>query len=102
MLDLLKQHRMELEELCRRYRVRTLEVFGSATAGTFDPATSDLDLLVDFLPMEPSPHSRAYFGLWFALRDLFRRNVDLVELPAVSNPYFLKVVNQQRELLYAA
>ena len=102
MLELIEHNRAELDELCRTYHVRRLELFGSATNGKFDPATSDLDFLVDFLPMEPSPHARAYFGLWAALREMYQRNVDLVETPAATNPYFLKAVNQQRELLYAA
>ena len=42
MIDLIEQHRAALEGLCRRYRVKTLEVFGSAADGTFDPARSDL------------------------------------------------------------
>ncbi len=39
----------ELAELCRRYGVARLEVFGSAARGTdFDPQSSDADLLVEF------------------------------------------------------
>ena len=94
--------RLELQDLCRVYHVKTLELFGSAAGDTFDPATSDVDFLVDFLPMEPGQHGKAYFGLWFALRDLFQRDVDLVETPAINNPYFLKAVNRQRTVLYAA
>jgi predicted nucleotidyltransferase len=102
MIDLIENHRAELEELCRRFRVKTLEVFGSAADGKFDPTRSDLDFLVEFFPMEPGPHSKAYFGLWFALQELFRREVDLVEVLAIQNPYFLKAVNQSRQVLYAA
>ncbi len=101
MIELIEKHQPELQELCRRFHVKTLEVFGSAADGTFDPARSDLDFLVDFLPMKPGPHSKAYFGLWFALQDFFHRNVDLVETPAIRNPYFLQVVNQTRQHLYA-
>ena len=102
MIELIEQHRAELEELCRQYRVKTLEIFGSAANGTWDPKGSDLDFLVDFLPMEPGWHSKAYFGLWFALKKLFQREVDLVETAAVENPYFFSSVNQTREVLYAA
>ena len=102
MIDLIEQHRAELEELCRQYRVKTLEVFGSAANGTWDPKGSDLDFLVDFLPMEPSRHAKAYFGLWFALKKLFQREVDLVETTAVQNPYFFSAVNETRKVLYAA
>jgi hypothetical protein len=101
-IDLVEQNRAALTELCRRYRVKTLEVFGSAADGTFDPDRSDLDFLVDFQPMDPGPHAKAYFGVWFGLRDLFDRNVDLVESPAVTNPYFLKAIEPYRMTVYAA
>jgi predicted nucleotidyltransferase len=89
--------------LCQRYRVRSLELFGSAATGRgFDPARSDVDFLVEFLPLEPTEHAEAYFGLLRALDGLFQRQVDLVEATAISNPYFLTAVNQSRSLLYAA
>src|SRR5882762_8619916 len=71
---IIDQHRAELQVLCQRFQVKTLELFGSATDGRFDPHRSDLDFLVDFLPMPPGPHSKAYFGLLFALEDLFSQN----------------------------
>ena len=37
-----------------------------------------------------------------ALRDLFHRNVDLVVLSAVKNPYFRESIERSRTLLYAA
>ncbi|MBI2857902.1 MAG: nucleotidyltransferase domain-containing protein [Chloroflexi bacterium] len=40
----------KLAELCRRYQVRRLEVFGSALRKDFDRERSDIDLLVDFEP----------------------------------------------------
>ena len=47
--DLFSGPRLEgLAELCRRFHVRTLDVFGSAVTGRFDPARSDLDFLVQF------------------------------------------------------
>jgi hypothetical protein len=102
MIDLIEQHRTEWTELCRRHRVKSLELFGSGADGTFDPHHSDLDFLVDFLPLPPAEHSRAYFGLWFALEDLFGRPVDLVEAPAATNPYFLQTIQSSRHVLYAA
>jgi predicted nucleotidyltransferase len=39
----------KLAELCRRYRVRELAVFGSAARGEMRE-DSDVDLLVEFLP----------------------------------------------------
>ena len=102
MIAMLEQHRAALEELCRSHRVRLLEVFGSATTGKFNPDSSDLDFLVEFQPMSPGDHGKAYFGMLFGLEDLFQRKIDLVETTAISNPYFLRSVNQQRTMIYAA
>jgi uncharacterized protein len=102
MIDLIQKRRREIEELCRRCHVRTLEVFGSAANGAFDPARSDLDFLVQFLPIPTGQHAEAYFGLLFGLEDLFGRKIDLVMPSAIRNRYFLNGVNQCREVVYAA
>jgi predicted nucleotidyltransferase len=39
----------DLSDLCRRYRVQELSVFGSAARGEMRP-DSDIDLLVEFMP----------------------------------------------------
>jgi predicted nucleotidyltransferase len=46
-LPLLLQAKLELlRELCERFGVERLELFGSAARGEFDPAHSDLDFIV--------------------------------------------------------
>ncbi len=102
MESLIEAKHAEIVELCRRYRVRKLEIFGSAANGRFVPATSDLDFLVEYEPIPYKLHADCYFGLLFALQDLFAREVDLVETGAISNPYFLRSIAKDRVLLYAA
>jgi uncharacterized protein len=102
MIGLIEQNRAELEELCRKHNVKTLELFGSAVEGTFDPARSDLDFLLEFLPDAAALPFYGYFDLKEALELLFGRKVDLVMPSAIRNPYFLKEVNGQRQVLYAA
>lgn len=92
----------ELTSLCRRYHVRRLELFGSAAAGTFEPASSDLDFLVEFEELDPPAYADAYFGLQESLSALYQRPVDLVIPAAVHNPYFLRSIERNRALLYAA
>lgn len=102
MIRLLYERRDEIAQLCRRHRVTRLEVVGSAASGNFDPETSDLDLLVEFLPLGPGERADAYFGLLEDLRELFGRPVDLVMTRAIRNPYFRQAIEQTREVLYAA
>ena len=103
MVTLIKNHQKELGTLCRDYNVRRLEIFGSAASGEgFDITTSDIDFLVEFLPMSPVEHSKSYFGLLEALQDMFARPIDLVEIKAVSNPYLIESINKSRSQIYAA
>ena len=57
--------RMELADLCRRFGVRRLDLFGSAARGDFDPERSDLDFLVEF---EPDARTARSLGGYFDLR----------------------------------
>jgi predicted nucleotidyltransferase len=102
MIETIEQHRTELSELCRKHRVKTLEIFGSAVSGTFDPARSDLDFLVEFQPLEPGQPFACYFGLLEDLRTLFSRKVDLVVTRAIQSPTFMQTVERSRRVLYAA
>lgn len=102
MVAIIDAQRRELELLCRKHRVRRLEVFGSAADGTFDPNRSDLDFLVEFGELEPGSRADAYFGLWEDLGKLFGRKVDLVEPAGMRNPYFIRRVNESRTVVYDA
>jgi len=88
--------------LCRRYTVRRLALFGSATRPDFDPGRSDLDFLVDFERLSPLAHADAYFGLLAALEALFDRPVDLVESAALRNPYRRQEIAATEVVLHAA
>ncbi len=102
MNSLFETKRTELIDLCRRHRVRKLELFGSAVGDRIRPETSDFDFLVEFDPTPPAESARCYFGLLFGLQDLFGRDVDLVENAAIRNLYFHQSVAKDRVLLYAA
>jgi predicted nucleotidyltransferase len=96
------EHRHEIVEVCRRYRVRRLELFGSAAGEHFDRNRSDVDFLVEFEPLADGEHADAYFGLLESLTAILNRPVDLVMIRAIRNPYFLEAIEPTRTLLYAA
>jgi predicted nucleotidyltransferase len=91
-----------VHQLCRKYHVARLELFGSAANGEFDEAQSDLDFLIEFKPLTPSARADAYFGILAEFQDLFARDIDLVELAAVTNPYFKRTLDAARTVIYAA
>ena len=101
MIAEISSHREELRELCRRFHVRRLDLFGSAAGDDFDPERSDLDFLVEFEP-EGRDAFKTYFGLKELLEALFGRSVDLVERSAIRNPYFKESVERSREPIFEA
>jgi predicted nucleotidyltransferase len=102
MVDVLHDNREALAELCAQYGVARLFVFGSALRDDYRPGVSDVDLLVEFGPMEPRSLSDAYFDLLDELRELLGVEVDLVMSDAVKNPYIARAIEREKQLLYAA
>lgn len=92
-----------LSDICRRFHVRRLDLFGSAATGRgFDPARSDLDFLVTFHELGSASYADMWFGLQEALETLAGRPVDLVSDGAIKNPYLRRRVDSERRLLFEA
>jgi len=89
----------EMAEICRRYGVKELSVFGSAARGDMQLG-SDIDLLVEF---EPGSHV-GLFELWDLndeLEKLLNRRVDLVTKDGLKRLIRSEVLREARPL-YAA
>jgi hypothetical protein len=99
MIDLITDNLDAIAELCRRYGVRKLEVFGSAATGEFDPEKSDIDLIVDFADLSPGLANR-YLALADALEALFGRRIDLIEDAPFENPFFRYGVKKSRKTIF--
>ncbi|MEN6544556.1 MAG: nucleotidyltransferase domain-containing protein [Armatimonadia bacterium] len=102
MIRLIQDNLDKIHDLCDRFHVKRLEVFGSASDGRFDPNRSDLDFIVEFEPLDWADHADAFIGLLLALQDLFGREVDLVTVkpPGEGNPYFWRVAQKTRQVIY--
>ena len=89
----------QLADLCRRYQVRELSLFGSAARGEMRP-DSDIDLLVEFLP-KAEVGLVEHAGLMLDLERLLGRKVDLVSKNALK-PRIRPYVLADARLVYAA
>jgi len=92
----------DVVDLCKIRGVRRLALFGSAATESFDPSSSDLDLIVAFNPMSPVQHADNYFGLMEDLQKLFGMPIDLVETAPIRNPFFRQAVEETQVVLYEA
>jgi len=102
MTFIIEKNKNRLIELCRKYHVIQLDVFGSVATDEFDAETSDIDFLVQFDSSVKQNRFDNFFALRRELMTLFGREVDLVEPGGLRNPYFIEQVNQTREKIYAA
>ena len=102
MVAVIEDKRDAIEELCRRFGVVRLFVFGSAARDDFRSGESDIDLLVDFGPMDGRSKAHAFFDLLDELERLLGTDVDLVMVGAVKNRYIARDIERTKQELYAA
>ncbi|MBN1506359.1 MAG: nucleotidyltransferase family protein [Sedimentisphaerales bacterium] len=89
-----------LAGFCRKWKVTELALFGSILRDDFGPQ-SDIDILITFRP-------EAVWSLWDLfdmrdeLRELFGREIDLVEKDALRNPFRRHEILKNHKVVYAA
>ena len=89
----------KLANLCRRYHVRELSVFGSAVRGEMRP-DSDIDLLVEFLPGADVGLLK-HAGVALDLALFLGKKVDLASKNGLK-PRIRSAVLRDARLVYAA
>ncbi len=87
---------------CRKHHVVRLHAFGSVLRPDYRPGESDIDLLVEFLPMDASKLYRAYFDLLKDLRQGLAFRDDVVMADAVRNPIGRQAIDSSIEQIFAA
>lgn len=99
-MHLINDNLHKLFALCKKYRVSKLYVFGSILTSKFNDE-SDVDVLVTFnSDINHNNYADNYFDLYYALKSLFGRNVDLVDESSVKNPYFKEELEETKYLIY--
>lgn len=91
--------RQRIAEVCRRFGVQRLQMFGSAARGE-ETAGSDVDLLVEFAPGQ-APGGFALMDLQDALSQVFDgRPVDLSFPSVLDNPYRRRAIAPELRPLF--
>ena len=99
MAPLVAERMDRLHQICERYRVERLYLFGSAANGGMRPS-SDVDFLVEFREDVYDYFHNPHLKMAMELDDLFGMEVDLVSYKAIKNPYFREEVEETRKLIY--
>jgi len=92
----------EIAAACRQYGIERLFIFGSAIREDFRPGESDIDLLVEFGPIDVTKKFHVYLDAREAFRRIFNADVDLVMRGAVKNKVIAKEIDRTKKLIYAA
>ena len=91
--------RERIAEFCRAHGIRKLSLFGSVLRDDFDPARSDVDVLVELLPT--ARPGWEFFGWHEDLAQIIGRKVDL-HTPNSLSKYFRDEVLKTASVQYAA
>ena len=91
-----------IADACRQHQVLRMHLFGSALRDDFDPDRSDIDLLVEFQPIDPGALVGAYFALERQLSGITGQPIDLVMADAVRNSYVRVDIEASKQLIYEA
>ena len=100
-MRLIELNLQSIINLCRKYKVKSLAVFGSILTDRFNDK-SDVDFLVDFgvIDHERFDYVTNYFEFRYALEKLLNREIDLIEEKALRNKYFIANVNRTKQMIY--
>lgn len=90
-----------IRALAHEYGVARLQVFGSVCTDEFEPERSDIDFLVEFPEgYDFGPWHAKFHAMQRALSALLDHPVDLVDVWALRNPWFLREAGKTRQVIY--
>jgi len=98
-MKLIDSHIDSLNQLCNTYNVDKMYLFGSALNSNFN-SRSDIDFLVKFKSIDLAQYFDNYSDFKESLKNLFGREIDLVEEQTLRNPILIRSINRSKELVY--
>lgn len=98
-MKLKEEHIKKLKNLCDKYHVEKMYLFGSALTPNFN-AKSDIDFLVKFKQIDLAEYFDNYMNFKENLKKLFGREIDLVEEQTLKNPILINSIDKNKTLVY--
>ena len=98
-MNLLDRNIDKIKDLCDKYKVSRLYVFGSILTNQFGKS-SDIDFVVDFKNVNLYNYADNYFDLKTSLENLLKRQIDLLEEKAIKNPYLRQSIDSSKRMIY--
>lgn len=99
-MHLITDNLQKIIVLCKKYKVKTLYVFGSILTTRFNE-NSDVDFSATFHSEEdPIIAGENRIQFYIALQDLMGRKIDLVDEDCIRNPYFKEELDKTKQLIY--
>ena len=98
-MSYIDNYRETIELLCYEHLVDKLYLFGSASKNKLNN-NSDIDMVVKFKSIDLAAYFNNYMSLKNKLKNLFQRDVDLLEEQAISNPYLKQSIDKSKQLIY--
>ncbi|MCH5245805.1 MAG: nucleotidyltransferase domain-containing protein [Muribaculaceae bacterium] len=99
-MNLIYKNMDKIVALCRKYRVKNMYVFGSILTPRFNEK-SDVDFLVNFTSdVDYLSYADNILDFYADLKELFGRNVDLIDESSIKNPYFKSEIERTKQLVY--
>jgi len=95
-----RPHLPAMQAACRRHRVVSSALFGSATQTEAGIVPNDLDILVAFEPLEPRMKAQEYAALVAELEEIMGMPVDVMVSTAVRNPLLAEEIERTKVVLY--
>ncbi|CAN1507909.1 COG1669 Predicted nucleotidyltransferases [Flavobacteriaceae bacterium] len=100
MNSIIENNKSSIAKLCKENKVDKLYAFGSVLTDNFNE-NSDIDFVVSFNnQIKLLDYADNYFNLLFSFEDLFNKKIDLITEKSLKNPYFIKEVNETKQLIY--
>ena len=89
----------KIKDFCRRWKICEFSLFGSVLREDFNPE-SDVDILISFDPEIPWSLFD-WIDMIEELKEIFGREVDLVEKSGLRNPFRRREILTNRQVVYA-